>query len=202
MKKKLLVVSVVSGLALAIAVGAAVGRPGEPAPPLSSVANEGVTVGVGATGADLLSRFEIGPSLRRLGEVAGTEFYVGTPTRGSGTCFIVADAGAAVLQPKMLGCQRSGVFPSADVPVVDFSLKKSPADRPEEVYVVELAGFAADGVTSVGVVDVTGNTHWRPVNNNIFAATDIPDVQVEAIVARDANGNIIDRHTFELEKSG
>jgi hypothetical protein len=57
-----------------------------------------------------------------------------------------------------------------------------------------LAGFAADGVARVDLVDGNGATIVSaPVVDNLYAATDIPQVAVAAIVAYDADGHVVYR---------
>jgi hypothetical protein len=99
-------------------------------------------------------------------------------------CFAVDTGGG-----KAVGCDLgspSGVrFPSPERPIIDFSRAGT-----------QLAGFAADGVANVALVDATGSTvATAPVIDNVYADANPPSggVGVEAL---DAHGAVIYRRTF------
>jgi hypothetical protein len=99
-------------------------------------------------------------------------------------CFAVDSGGG-----KGVGCDLgspSGVrFPSPERPIIDFSRDGT-----------ELAGFAADGVANVALVDPTGATlAATPVIDNVYADANPPAGGV-AVEALDAHGAVIYRRTF------
>ena len=187
-----LVIICLAGLLSAVSVAVAASSHDRGAgPPFSSVSNAGKPIRALPGTAAVLARFHISPDLRSLGRRGHSEFLVGTPTAGSGTCFVVGAPATSGFAPEVAGCQGPGHFPSREEPIIDFSLRSSPNDHPEIVYVEKLRGFAADGITTVSVVDVTGAVYSTPVVSNVFERSDIPHVRAAAIVARDSSGSAV-----------
>ncbi|HSP70757.1 MAG TPA: hypothetical protein VLN26_00205 [Gaiellaceae bacterium] len=163
------------------------------------ISNQGTPVAttdvVGADGAleSAMSDLHFPSQVAELGERAGFHFYV-TRNAGGDFCFAISAAGAADAEhPKVIGCGGEGTFPSAKVPVLDFStglpnggldrhLSRSPVPR--------LLGFATDDVATVAVLDASGDTiASTPVVGNLYAETGLPQVPASALVALDSSGN-------------
>jgi hypothetical protein len=53
-----------------------------------------------------------------------------------------------------------------------------------------LAGFAADGITGVGVRDEQGEVRWTDVVQNTYASRDVPAGAATAILARGKSGDV------------
>ena len=60
---------------------------------------------------------------------------------------------------------------------------------------LELSGFAADGVSRVGLVGADGVLHDAEVQDNIYYA-DVPRFQARALIAFDPSGQEIFRRSF------
>ncbi len=76
-------------------------------------------------------------------------------------------------------------FPSAARPIFDFSRAGT-----------QLAGFAADGVASVRLLDASGNVlASAPVSENVYADASVP-AGGTAVEALDSSGAVIYRHVF------
>jgi hypothetical protein len=119
--------------------------------------------------------------LQLLTERDGIAFYAAR--RADGTfCFAIDLDGR-----RAVGCSISPAFPSPERPIVDFSRFSNGA---------RIAGFAADGVRSVALVDATGaRIAGAPVVDNVYAASNtVPGaVGVEAL---DAEGNVVYARAF------
>lgn len=92
-----------------------------------------------------------------------------------------------------LGADSGSDFPSPKSPILDYSVKRFTPDLTSS-KVVRLAGFAADGVTRVGIVDGKGNLHTTPVIDNVYGADHIPAEEHVALVALDSTGNRLYTH--------
>jgi hypothetical protein len=85
-------------------------------------------------------------------------------------------------------CPRgAGGFPSATSPIFDtstFAYDATTGDSRLET----LAGFAADGVGQVGVVEANGAVHLARVVRNTYAEADIAARAITTIIALDRRG--------------
>lgn len=197
-----LMLGVTSSVAVLAATALAVG--GARQPDVGGLSNAGVPVDfarLSPVAIEGLQRAGGTGTLNRLGERAGTTFFAGSSFAEGKLCFATADAAArGPLTFGLVACQGAeGSFPSAEVPLADFSPRRgndpvNPAD--EEVQILRLVGFAADGVARVGVVAVDGSVFTAPVVNNIYASNDVPATNARAIVALDGSGETI--HTIDL----
>lgn len=119
--------------------------------------------------------------LQLLTERDGVRFYAAR--RANGTfCFAVDLDGR-----KAVGCSVAPAFPSPERPIVDFSRFSKGA---------RIVGFAADGVSTVALVDSSGSTlATAPVIANVYAASNtVPGaVGVEAL---DARGTVVYERSF------
>ena len=130
---------------------------------------------------EAMDELDFPATLQFLTERAGIRFYAARRANGD-FCFAVeSDRGKAV------GCNVTPAFPSRDRPIVDFSRFSKGA---------RLAGFAADGVRTVALVDASGGqVASAPVLDNVYAAAGAPDAV--GIVARDADGNTVYERSFD-----
>jgi len=136
--------------------------------------------------AEAMRELQFPGQMRLLGERDGVTFYA-TRNAAGAFCFAIDGGGPDVTpsSPRGVGCAPAGVFPSPDRPILGFPV------RTGSPYISFLAGFAADGVARVDLVDADGAAIVSaPVGDNLYAATDIPHVAAAAIVAYDENGNV------------
>jgi hypothetical protein len=168
---------------------------------LFGFSNSGTPVPLSALELDQVSSLErvgFSDGVRKLGERAGTAFYVGR-SRSGGLCFATGPATAPKPAFGVLACQGGqGVFPSQERPIADFSPLRG-HEGSNAVFVWKLVGFAADGVAVVAVRDASGALHSAPVADNVYASDELPAVPANAIVALAADGRVL--YTKELESS-
>jgi hypothetical protein len=114
--------------------------------------------------------------LHLLAEREGVRFYAAR--RASGTfCFAVDLDGR-----KAVGCSVTPAFPSPQRPIVDFSRFSKGA---------RIVGFAADGVSTIALVDASGETiATAPVIDNVYAASNTTPGAM-GVEALDAEGNVV-----------
>jgi hypothetical protein len=119
-------------------------------------------------------------TLQFLGSRDGISFYA-VQKPGGEFCFAVTDASLPVGQRTVPDVGCDGAFPSPDVPV--------------SVSWVggRLAGFAADGVASVNVVDASGQTiATADVRDNLFVGGNAtPPTGVITVEPLDKNGDVL-----------
>jgi hypothetical protein len=134
--------------------------------------------------------------MQLLGTRGGVTFYATRNAEGA-FCFAIDGGGSDVTptSPRGVGCAPVGFFPSADRPIMGFPVIGPGGATPQHSpFLHFLAGFAADGVARVELIDANGGTIVSaPVSDNLYAATDIPQVAVAAIVAYDAEGHVVYR---------
>ena len=152
---------------------------------LLGISNQGTTVA--ASDTPFSSYPQLNAAMQQLGlttmQLLGTEqgisFYAARNPDGH-FCFAVASPAATGI-----GCRLDNEFPSAQDPLIDiFSTPK------------QIAGFAADDVADVVLLDSSGNTLATiPVTGNIYALANPPagGSEIEAV---DANGNVITSHSI------
>ena len=150
--------------------------------------NEGTPVATDASPFTQHSRLteameELGfpATLQFLTERAGIRFYAARRANGDFCFAIDADRGKAV------GCSVSRAFPSRVRPIVDFSRFSDGA---------RIAGFAADGVSRVALVDTSGaQVASAAVVGNVYAAPGAADAV--GVVALDADGKVVYERSFD-----
>lgn len=134
----------------------------------------------------------------RAGEVrlltyrAGVSFYTAMSTAG-GYCFAIGFNSKAKTSIDALECQDGtiGSFPSAADPVADFSALNA---TDGVTYVTTLAGFATDSVSRVAVVDISGKVIYSTaVEDNVYAAGDVPRTPAAAILAFESSNALVYR---------
>jgi hypothetical protein len=80
-------------------------------------------------------------------------------------------------------------FPSPAHPILDESVFG--ADRGEPLHVIQLQGFAADGVVEIDATDRDGDVLARtPVTDNVYSLDAVPPAAVR-IVALDSSGRTV-----------
>ncbi len=114
-------------------------------------------------------------AMHLLGKKNGVSFYAARRADGD-YCFAIESTAA-----RGVGCDLNGTFPSPARPVMVFP------------PLIQFAGFAADGVTTVAGIDASGNTVISaPVSQNLFASTTPgPFPSVVAIEVLDTHGDVV-----------
>jgi hypothetical protein len=141
-----------------------------------------------------LEQAGIAPSIHFLREAAGVRFYTGTSREGSATCLISGIALSAQPHFGVLACPSSD-FPSAQLPIYDYSPRRA-ALTDRYPHIQYLAGFAADGITAVGVRDEHGEVRWTDVVQNTYASRDVPAGAATAIMVRGKSGDVVYSHSL------
>jgi hypothetical protein len=136
-----------------------------------------------------LEQAGIAPSVNFVREATGVRFYTGTSREGSTTCLITGIAFSARPHFGVLVCP-SPDFPSAELPIYDYSPRRAALMDPYP-HIQYLAGFAADGITGVGVRDEHGDVRWTDVVQNTYASRDVPAGGATAILARGKSGDVV-----------
>jgi hypothetical protein len=131
-------------------------------------------------------------STMRLAERSGVLFYA---VRGKDQrqCFGISASASANPELTTLMCPGGdgpAAFPSPSRPVLDLSPMMGRHGSTLK-YFPSMMGFAADGVAEVGVVDREGRVHTTLVEGNVYFTEDLADVPAQALVARDAHGEVI-----------
>lgn len=123
--------------------------------------------------------------LTLIGNRENIAFYT-APGDGGGLCYAVGPEATGGIMA--IGCpndnQRALDFPSDANPILDFSPVEVSG---ESTTLMELDGFAADGVSKVGLVTTSGTTHWAAVRGNLYHLA-VPASPARAIIAADASG--------------
>jgi hypothetical protein len=130
--------------------------------------------------------------VRLLANRAGINFYAAKTADGN-YCFAIGVGGEASPSIDALNCpgQTLGSFPSTSDPVADFSRLNAHGG---ETYVTTLAGFATDSVATIDIEDANGKTIYsQPVEQNVYAAADLPQTPAATIVALNQAGHIVYR---------
>jgi hypothetical protein len=105
----------------------------------------------------------------------------------NGNCFGAGPAGA-VGELGRVDCPR-GPFPTADRPVLDFSIYEVTDRGTRDYSLFRAEGFAADGVSSVAFLRPNGKVAFAvPVHGNVFATTAVPKGQIKGLAALDGSG--------------
>ena len=134
--------------------------------------------------------------VRVLAERSGISFYAARSDRGD-YCFAVGFSATVTPRIDALNCadDQPGSFPSSSNPIADFS-RLNAADG--NTYVTTLAGFATDAVATISVEDAEGTTIYSaPVAENVYAATNLPQMPATSIVALDRDGKVLFRRSFQ-----
>ena len=134
--------------------------------------------------------------LNTLGSRAGTRFYT-APGAAGGLCFATGAATTGhlgVLACPSPGANDEAAFPSAEEPILNMSHVTFDFDK-RVTRILTLAGFAADGVARVGVLDPNGVLHGASVVGNTYSR-ELPGIEAVALLALDASGGEVYRKRF------
>jgi hypothetical protein len=206
-RKLLVVVAVIVALSVAIPAMALSGR----LDPLFSFGNGGTTVDeqtMSLREASVLETEGAAGTVKLLAEREGVAFYIARTPEG-GLCPMTGRAGEGRASFWMMGCmnaQASASFPSPEKPVLDFSPGFTPGLKTGLMWITQLRGFAADGVTNVEVIGADGDVLVSvPVIDNVYVSEDKPvrpgDVAgrigpAKALVALDGDGKEVWSHAL------
>lgn len=115
----------------------------------------------------------------------GRAFYEIDSARGR--CFGVGSADA-IGDPGGEICPAGAPFPSTDRPVLDFSVYEArPGGDRDQLTIFRIEGFAADGITAVGVLNRAQRVSLRvPVLDNVYEVNHVPPGLTGWIVPLDA----------------
>ena len=163
---------------------------------LSHVSAHGLRVPVARSTRRMLAA-NGGGTISLLRAASGRNVYriSGTPR---GTCYGSGPSGL----PAILGVEMCGFappFPSADRPVLDFSvIDVQPSSS--SIWLGRIEGVASDGVTAVSWFDAAGGIVVRvPVEGNVYSLRDPPLSPVAGYVATDASGRELYRFVYAKE---
>ena len=123
----------------------------------------------------------------------GISFYAAR--RGDGRVCVAIDADPGSAAHKGVGCDLGNpsvsgnpAFPSSERPIIDFSRFSHGA---------RLAGFAADGISTVNLLDAAGKVvASAPVSDNVYANSDT-QAGGAAVEALDSHGAVIYKRSFD-----
>jgi hypothetical protein len=140
--------------------------------------------------AEALGELGVPSTMQLIASRDGIDFYAARRADGY-LCFAI-DAAPGADAHKGIGCDLGNpslpgnpAFPSAARPIFDFSR-----------FGAGLAGFAADGVATVDLLDADGNViASAPVTDNVYADAN-PPAGGAAIEALDANGTVVYERSF------
>lgn len=189
----------VAALGAAAVAASQIGR-GE-SPPFDRLSAVGVPHAWESLPADERATLEgagVAGEVRRLAERGGVRFYTGRGSNGE-TCFATGVAQGPAPHFGVLFCPAGtsgeAAFPSQNVPILDLSIESRGANM-EIVSVDRLAGFAADGVASVGVRDANGRLHLTRVHGNVYFSNRLAAVRPTELVALDDAGRVVYSRAF------
>ena len=133
--------------------------------------------------------------VRVLSDRAGISFYAAKSDHGE-YCFAVGFSPAVTPRIDALNCHgdQLGAFPSPSDPIADFSrVNRAGGDT----YVTSLAGFATNSVATITIENAEGAAIYSaPVADNVYAATNLPQMPAASIVALDRDGKVLFRKSF------
>lgn len=119
--------------------------------------------------------------LHLLTERDGVKFYAARRANGA-FCFAIDLDGR-----KAVGCNATPAFPSPERPIIDFSRFSKGA---------RIVGFAADGVSTIALIDASGATiATAPVIDNVYAASNTAP-GAAGVQALDAQGTVVYTRSF------
>lgn len=159
----------------------------------SSVATSSTPFGQ-ASGLDqAMAELGFPSTLQLIATREGIGFYAAR--RADGHVCVAVDAAPGSPANKAVGCDLGNpslagnpAFPSAERPIIDFSRFSSGA---------RLIGFAADGISTVNLLDAAGTViASAPVTDNVYADAKPPAGGV-AVEALDGHGTVIYKRSFD-----
>ncbi len=193
--------------AAAVLTGVALSQLGrQESPRLVNVSNPGANIAVATLGASQAAELRgsgIGADhIRLLATREGLRFYTAQSDKGQ-PCFLTSNDAFNAREFNVVACLGDGssAVPNDSKPLVDFS---AAIKRPQEslMRIQRLAGFAADQIRKVGIIDEGGSVHTVPVVANVYATDVLEDTPARYIVAFDARGKEVYRHRLMFPVSG
>ena len=105
-------------------------------------------------------------------------------------CYGVGPATPVTYRLGQVQCAAN--FPSAERPLLDFTVIQQTTDNVSSARVVRSEGIAADGVADVAFLTDKGEiVGVTPVKGNSYSANSLPAGHVTALIARDATGAVL-----------
>lgn len=91
----------------------------------------------------------------------------------------------------------SAEFPSAETPILDFTVFHQASSDPASARVYRSEGFASDGVADIALQAASGElVAVTPVVGNVYSLPNPPDEHVTKLLARDATGAVVWTQAF------
>lgn len=196
MRRMALGIALLFGLLAVVAAAVAVAGDEPGAPPLTVISNAGEPFNLAAVAARERHILEVTGAVnapRLLARRGGVAFYTANQADGA-RCYLTGSARGTGPAFGSVACLRPlpNVFPSEQSPVLDASSFTYDVATGES-RLTSLAGFAADGVAQVGIVDEAGRLHLTRVVRNVYAASDAAGTVATAVVGLDHRGGEIYR---------
>jgi hypothetical protein len=155
-----------------------------------------------ARDVDALKRFA--QSGDQLGEAAflatrGARSYYRIANGTGPDCFAVGPAQPTDYRLGQIMC--AAAFPSAEQPLLDFTVLKQPTPATTSARILRSEGIAADGVAEIGFETPDGRLVARtPVIDNVYHVVVPPGQHVTRLLAHDASGAVVWSVPFEPVK--
>lgn len=194
-----LVVGVACGAVTTALATAEPGAPRADAQSLSTVSTRGRAVPLTPRSERFLDFSRSGPGVPQSKEQAllvaerGPTVFFRVPLRDGGACFAVGRAagGGEAYDIGTLKCWA----PAPRFPLLDMSPVQ--ADGPGGFQVLQIHGFAADGVDKVAVTDLNGEVVAEAaVSDNVYKITAYPPGRVSALIALDEGEHVLQRISY------
>jgi hypothetical protein len=137
-----------------------------------------------------------------IAERRGLRFYR-LPRADGSSCWAAGELRGGIWQIVELVCEKGFQrFPDAKRPVVNVSRFEISIEAPHLHY-TSLAGFAADGVTRIAVVDTNnGLVPVADVLNNVYYSKELPKDGVNGLAALDEDGKVVWRSVAAPDEEG
>jgi hypothetical protein len=144
---------------------------------------KGKTIHLSRAADRRLRQLSGGQDPRLVGVRGGHAFY-----RIGDNCFAVG-ASASIGALGVIKCWGEG---QSVAPIIDFSIVEITREQPDEVKLIDVTGFAADGIAAIGLRTAQGTVATRePVTNNLYAIGSLPNRPIVALVAFDRSGTAL-----------
>jgi hypothetical protein len=142
---------------------------------------------------EAMSELGFPSTLQLIASRDGISFYAAR--RADGHVCVAIDLAPGAADHKAVACDLGNpslpgtpAFPSPERPILDFSRFSNGA---------RLAGFAADGISTVNLLDTAGNViASAPVSDNVYADAN-PPAGGAAVEALDSDGTVIYKRSFD-----
>jgi hypothetical protein len=159
---------------------------------LSGVSSPGVPVDVPPQAAAALAQVgfrQTASLLATRGDMRFFHFEHSSP--GQRDCFGTGRVGDPTLYRVIMCRFQEPFFPSPAMPILDVSLVDISNANPTPHY-LHVAGFAADGVAAIGVLNAAGDVvQTVPVQDNVYYTDSLASGTVAKLVALHAAGHVV-----------